>query len=777
MELINTERLISIWKEVKHPLVQPLKLDDTAHILSCMLGDKKLTKTLILNQNEVQTLINDFFTWRQAVGRAVTRRQALERVNRVMTAINTVPGMRAVLMPEPIAVHRPSALPTKPRMLSMQAQMQALERHLLPWCRQHKCHDAWLMLLAIQLMTRLGMSETVMIGTLAMLSPQHINGRELSIPSSPNAQWPEDGHYRITLNNDIWVPLRAIITLTKHTNAAGWLLGKNDSDSLTHKARRQLLRQRLKPITKECLTSLRMHPDSYQWQLLKTWSSVVSASRHMAVMRGIPPLWATILRKYPLPTCTPVPLLAQSDCAHYYAPGESEGRLPERTSKRSSRPAPLPEAGRKTRQAGISTVHIEHLPIDWQRRAKNLLQQFLAEARQLDPKKVVAKKYEKPMQTLLVRYEKRIDRLMGHRGHYLGWVLQFLYYQLRTEGNKLATARTLLSRLTPISMLLHDGVLDLSDWDDDVVLELQIEAQSGSQWSTSTLEKFNESFRQFMRFCQQYGVLEEVSLPKKQSGSLAPSVLRTRIISPDHMQLLWNTLTHNAPAGDPRQMMGLVIALGFYGGLRASEVESLTLNSIVFGDANEEGHRNCWVEILGGKTAAARRRVALHIMAPPSIVDAFYTWVKTRRLECSTLPLKEIALFGPRHSPETYMRSSLIQPVIEWMRHMLGDDIDFHGLRHAAVSWTLLRLHAAQFPHFRNKLQHQYHWMFQPQPLRRILQHFCGAEGSDTLSRGTLLLQVAKWIGHREPGTLLENYAHTLGLIHSDILAPKTKLF
>tara|TARA_R110000850_G_scaffold95933_1_gene201089 strand:+ start:1660 stop:1860 length:201 start_codon:yes stop_codon:yes gene_type:complete len=63
--------------------------------------------------------------------------------------------------------------------------------------------------------------------------------------------------------------------------------------------------------------------------------------------------------------------------------------------------------------------------------------------------------------------------------------------------------------------------------------------------------------------------------------------------------------------------------------------------------------------------------------------------------------------------------------------------------------------------------------MFKPEVLEALLRHVCGAEGEDAIARGKLLYRLAKWIGHREPGTLLENYAHTLGLIHSNILATK----
>ncbi|CAM3944488.1 site-specific integrase [Vreelandella rituensis] len=775
MALLNAARLIGQWKEEKNSLVQPSQIDDTAHILHAALGDIPV-KALVLVSHDTRELIADLFEWRQATGRAITRQQAHKRVNRVLAALNEVPSMQAILIPEPVPVHRPTAHPPTPRTFLLYEQMVTLERHLLSWCRRDRGEDAWLLVLALRLMTRLGMSETVVLGSLAALTHQHVDGRHWDIPASPDAKWPHDGHYRLTLPDDLWVPMRAIISRAKAWDRTAWLLAPSaEAEARDHTQRRQQLRTQLKVTSQRCLKALQHCPDSEQWHSLRSWSSLVSASRYVTVMRGVPPLWATLLRQYPLPTCTPVPLLADSDTAHRYAPGESQGRLPTREAVRNKTPAPLPDIGQQTRPAGVSVITTTDFPPDWQRRVKNLLQQFLAEAARLSPKKVTAKKYEEPMRKLLVRYEKRLDRLIGHSGHYLGWVLQFLYHQLRTEGNKLSTARTQLSRLTPLTMLMHEAVLDLHDWDDEVVMELQIDAQSGSQWSATTLERFKASFRQFMRFCQRHGMLEEVTLPQPNAGSLAPSVLRTRILSPDHMQMVWETLTRQVPSGDPRQMMGLVIALGFYAGLRASEVESLTLNSVIFGAADEQGHRTCWVEILGGKTAAARRRIALHVMAPAAVVVCLHEWVEERLTECSKWSLAEVALFGPRHSPQTFTRASLITPVIEWMRYLLGDDIDFHGLRHAAVSWTLLRLHAAQHPSFRDTLQHRHHWMFQPQTLQMTLSHFCGAEAHDTLARGTLLLQVAKWIGHREPGTLLENYAHTLGLIHSDILAPKAK--
>lgn len=376
------------------------------------------------------------------------------------------------------------------------------------------------------------------------------------------------------------------------------------------------------------------------------------------------------------------------------------------------------------------------------------------------------------MRELLDHYDQRLEALMGHRGSYPQWLLHYCYYKLRSAGDVVESVSNEVSLLTPITILLVEAALDMSDWDDETVIELQIAAASGGKWSRKSRRNFISSLRTFMRFCQAHGQLDGVALPRQDNSPLSPSTLRTRIVTPDHFQTVWTKLTLDVPSGDPRQMVALTIALGFYGGLRASEILSLTLNDVVVA-TDQTRHPSCWIEILGGKSYAARRRVALHVMAPPPVIDVMRQWVKERRMGFPDHRLSDVALFGPPESADAYTHHSLIKPVIAYLREQLGNDIDFHGLRHAAVSWTLLRLHAAQFPVFVNHLFHRNHWMFAPHVLDDTLSFFCGAEGRDTLTRGTLWLQVAKWIGHRDPATMLEHYAHVLGLIHGHVLTQK----
>ncbi len=779
MEIMTPDKIISLWQADDHRLIKPSLLPDTQWMLNAIFRQNAAGQ-LSLGVSEVKRLARDLFEHRKSINQPISRKQANQRVNRLLEKINELPNINAVLITTPVLAHRPTMLPNSGKAFSAAVKMVELDRKLLAWCRKTDTIEAWLLVFSIRLMTRLGMSESVMLGTLSQLTLRHINktNKSINIPSSPDTSGHNDGHYRIILPDDVWVPLRAIITREKSCPKDAWLFAENDqSMTLVNKRRRQVLRQRLTRTSRLMLNDVNNAGETSYAQI-NSWQIITRSSRYVPILKGIPPVWSGLLRNYPLPTCTPIPLRRSQDNASHYAPGRQLGRLPDRQARRgpthdkdeeSSAGTQVPT----TRTPGVIMIATDHLPSDWRRRIKNLLQKFLSETSLLSKKTVKAKKFDDAMQALLTKYESLINQLIGFTGHYPAWLLHFIYYQLRTEGNTISTAKTYLSRLTPITMLYHDAVLDVGDWDDEVVLEMEIAAKAGSHWAESTLEAFRSSFRIFIRFCQQHGILEYVTLPKRLH-SLTPSTIRTRILSPDHMDTAWEELTKNMPTGSKNQMKALVIALGFYGGLRASEVESLTLNDIQIGREDEDGKSNCWVDILGGKTWAARRRVPLHVMAPPWVVKQLRSWVEERQQCFIDTSLKDIGLFGPSQSPDTYQRRYLITLAIDDMRYRLGEDIDFHGLRHAAVSWTLLRLHAAQNPGFADTLQHRHHWMFQPGVLQETLQYFCGAEGTDTLARGTVLLHVAKWIGHREPATMLENYAHTLGLIHGDILAPKS---
>nr|WP_290955666.1 hypothetical protein [Halomonas sp.] len=93
MALLNAERLLSEWKEGNHALIQAPQINDTTFILNSALGNA-LTRTKQWNHKDVAALIERFFEWRKETQRPVSRQQARDRINRVLTALNTVPGMQ-----------------------------------------------------------------------------------------------------------------------------------------------------------------------------------------------------------------------------------------------------------------------------------------------------------------------------------------------------------------------------------------------------------------------------------------------------------------------------------------------------------------------------------------------------------------------------------------------------------------------------------------------------------------------------------------------------------
>ncbi|WP_311950435.1 hypothetical protein [Halomonas piscis] len=367
MDVITSEKLVSHWQVEGNQLVKAPSLSDTYWMLDAMLGSSKLPH-VSLNAADVKNLAKEFFEYRRTIQKPITQRQARKRVNRLLEQMNTLPNINAVLIPEPILTHRPTALPHSQQSFSSAMQMVELDRHVLKWSRQENTVSAWLTALAIRFMTNLGMGEKVMLGTLSQLTLRHVDKKNkiLFIPSSPEAL-DGDGHYRMILPDDVWVPLRAIVTRLKERPEEAWLFAENESvSSLSVKERRQWLRQHCFSETRQLLNFHRENGKASS-ACLTTWPKIVKASQHVPVLKGTPSLWSTLLRDYPLPTCTPVPLrLGQSD-AHYYAPGNRLGRLPDRQNRRGpapSRDKALSDSNSAiTRPAGVLMVSTEHLPL------------------------------------------------------------------------------------------------------------------------------------------------------------------------------------------------------------------------------------------------------------------------------------------------------------------------------------------------------------------------------------------------------------------------------
>ncbi|MCG5547512.1 IS21 family transposase [Halorhodospira halochloris] len=405
-------------------------------------------------------------------------------------------------------------------------------------------------------------------------------------------------------------------------------------------------------------------------------------------------------------------------------------------------------------------------PEDWPRRARNLLDAFIDRMRSLQKVRgtLPARAREEALAERDALFE-QADAL-GYPASVVQLALAWGADKLLRDGVKVQTLADYYSRIASLELLGMEEVLDLRDWDDETIEEVTGCVIAARRWSPRSAGHFRTTWFDLLRYGQACGWLAEaefaLSKPREE-GAHAP--VRTAIVTPAEFEYAYGVLV-SREADARYAQWAAALTLGYFAGARASEVCSLSLGDL-FVDATE-----CWVEIRSGKSPAARRRIPLHALAPPGPVAQIKGWARRRRQQFPRERAQDVALFGPEGNARGYRYHGLIAPLLDELRLILGEGVDFHLLRHSMVSWLLLRLHAAQYRDFRDQLLERDAWMFSDTALERLraLHQPEGLPGKEGLN-GEEWLALAKLVGHRDPGTLLIYYSHSLGPIHSDVLA------
>ncbi|AXY43943.1 hypothetical protein [Halomonas sp. JS92-SW72] len=750
--------------------------DETERLLD-MIMPYQANGCLALKSGDVDALVSAYRDTRKAAGQSYRLADCRRRVTDVLEALNGLPHCHNVLPTTPQPLHRPTAMPQRGEQLQDIEEAKALRSGIVTWCRESEHPDGWLLTLALSLGARLGMGERVIVSTLAMLRHDMVaQDTWLSIPTQP-IELPQVGRYALRVPHDVWQALRAIRRRAR-SQAPDTLLLFSEQEALKPLAKREAaLRQRLNKAFEAYQKAARRDVALLTPRHCQTWYALARAARYLPVFAKVPPLWATLLTRYPLPTSTTRTLLGTSR-------RQDEPDTLNATRVKMPVVVQAPEA--LTREAGSWERQEASLPEDWSRQLKNIINQCLNAVLSEVGTPYSKASHRREVERIIVRYQRHVTRLTSTDTSYVHLLLDWAYDLLCCQKSvKWKTVRTYLSRLSHMSILDNPDILDLQEWDDDTIEDIQLTLLHENRLEASTRADTLMLLRRFFAFCTELGLLEGLHLPQANID-VPMSTLRTEIISPRDAELLWKQLTYAGVTGSTQQMYALIMALGCYGGLRISEVASLTLQDIqiepwvTFSDdfmseatpdiAPMEGTTACWIIVKGGKTPAARRRIPLHVLACRDVIPILNDWIQERRRQCPKVPLDNIALFGPRGQPDAYRKEAIGQAILPILKDGLGKRIDFHSLRHAAVSWVLLRLHAAQHHDFADRLAYRFDELFQLERCQEILDHFCSAEGKETLQRGNLYEVVAKWIGHRHSGTTLLHYAHTLSIIHSDIL-------
>lgn len=777
---MSAEELMGKLKAEGSRLISEATRNDTKKVLSLATEYQENGK-LRLKIHNVIDIIDDFVDWRKSTSHPISETDARKRVSRVIQEINSLPNCHCVIPTEPTKVHRTTALPTRGELLLDIELTKKILSCLDEWCLSKGDAASYTLLFGSILMSRYGMSERVLISTLAMLRNEMLEEETwLNIPSQP-IEGNDIGRYALKLTDYEWSLLKKI---QQNFRASGrteselfFFDGMHKTPEL--KTRIKKIRYILSRSTTEFLEWWKQSFNNGKKPRVNSWLTLSNAARYIPILEGVPPLWSTLLTRYPLPTTTKTPLLIK--------PGTSQNSLSKAKKQEeasvSSREFEFPEE--LTTLPGVWETDTESLPQDWPRHLKNITNKFFNAIKSEVPKPYTKASSKKAIYQILIRHQKEITDVTRNTTSYPHLLLDWAYDLICEQKQvALSSVQSYIQKLTHMSLMESSDILELQFWDDDTVEELQATLRAESTLKESSYAQTLGLMRRWIRFCTSMGLLEEIKLPQIDID-VPISTLRTNIVSPTQSEFLFKNLTHFCLDGSARQMYALIIALGCFGGARISEVAGLTLKDVQIEPvmsytdlmapdttnfSEEDKNLACWINIRGGKTEAARRRIPLHILAPKKVVSVLQRWIVDRKKQCPNKSLDSIALFGPHRNPLAYDKQVLSQSVISVLRDEFGPDIDYHSLRHAAASWLVLRLHSATSENFRKTLAYQFDEIFSMSNCQMALEHFCSSESDDMLRSGNLYESVAKWIGHRHSGTTLQHYVHTLHIIHSDIM-------
>lgn len=329
------------------------------------------------------------------------------------------------------------------------------------------------------------------------------------------------------------------------------------------------------------------------------------------------------------------------------------------------------------------------------------------------------------------------------------------------------TLRDYLDRTVIHGLLDTDASFTLGDWDSEDFVEVIEERIASRRLSSASRRLILDAYGPLLRFLAKTLGLPSISVSELREDYVAGSG-QWSLISPFAIDRLVVALYDDM--GLEFRQAAVIMALAYYGGLRATEARRLSMANIVFNDRLVDLD----VELLRGKTACSRRRLPLASLAPPAILDMVRDYWRRRRSEFDRpASLSSIAMFGPRGNPAPYGCSSITTLTRQVLKESFGAAATLHMLRHCFCSFLLLRWYAIQQPALLCNLRDRGHAIFQPELQQRLHRYFdcmpCedGYKdvGEDRNTRPYDLISMIKLTGHSTPEVLFQYYIHSYSVI------------
>lgn len=333
-----------------------------------------------------------------------------------------------------------------------------------------------------------------------------------------------------------------------------------------------------------------------------------------------------------------------------------------------------------------------------------------------------------------------------------------IHYHLCEQHNTLDTCLGEISSIFERGLLRYP-VADLRCWDEEdielVVCDFILERDQ-VELKDQTKKDILKNFKRIIRFARRHlKLFTHIELPDTHNNSNIVLTRRNHILGPSEFDRIKG---NDSP----------VLALAFYGGMRASEIASLSLNDIV-----SEGNE-LTIYIRKGKTASARRAIPLHLLAPPKVIKEIRDYYETRLIhyriykrksERNKLSFDSKSQVHFLSSNKQYDKSSSVIVVRNALLHLktqVGTGADLHLLRHSFASMLFLRWYCCKYPDLIKELIDKKHWCFSQKGLAGLRTFF--GENPDTVipnSNITAIIHLIKLMGHKNTDTFFQVYVHS----------------
>lgn len=683
-------------------------------------------------------------------------RQALPRIQKLRLALVLEElcyrgVLESAVLPEvPLRVPRPSVLPASPQAFRLLSSFTAMREYLWDgWLAQARPAPDRAFALVIVLGIEAGLAGRMWLRLLTRLTWEDVGAAgRIEFP----IHWLDESARRAVIH----VP-PSVVALLHHLRETAPEAAASQPVFLPErrgiKARAREFESMLETTYDRFLAALGQQHPGIRWP---DWQQFAQYAPLIALFEGIDEPWLlSALRQAPLATslsCPPgLPILATDPgppptLISHVAP-QRRTRLPGTNAWRS-----VPVSPASADDAAADS--------DWCGAALQLLRRFLAEVDATLKRRATARQAEQ-LRPLFARYRRHADALAPARSA-LHLALDFAEHKLIEQ--RLVKPKSLRKYLR---LLFEEGLLadpdgrDLSVWereDHEQFIDRMFEIRRAPASTAFLLDKLGQLYR----FALARGYCAEAPaipfLANWVGGSGRPWIIGL------HQFDAFLRLRLEAGTREDR-LMAVATILAFHGGARAEEAVSLNLNDVLVADGE------VWIWIRRGKTAAARRAIPLHWLAPESATAVVAAWAAERRAEFrDDAILDRIGLFGPEKDRNRYDYDSLIGNLVERLKDSFGEGADYHLLRHSFASWLFLRWYAARHADFASTLHEGHHELFQPAAMRK-LAHFFTLRRHDRLPPHSAsdLIMISKLIGHSGLETFFASYVHTLDAVQHHV--------